>query len=158
MRYSFLIIVLFCFLSRVFSQIQPKSRMNESEKGQLQKLETFFCEPIGKETEVDGRHWQTYLDRNLQLDSLESDTLPAGTYSITVLFAIDKEGCITNVRIQNDSGYGLGDKIIRVMSGCNLRWIPAERNGRKVKAFRRQVITFIVEEECEEKIPSEFIL
>jgi len=133
--------------------------MNESRKGQPQKLETFFCGPIKKEAEVDIKQWESYLVQNLPLDSLEIDRIPAGTYSSTTLFIIDKEGYITDVRIQKDPGYGLGDKIIRVLCGYNLRWIPAERNGRKVKAFRKQIITFIIEkEECEEKISSEFIL
>lgn len=160
MKYSFVIVVvLFYFSSPALSQTGSFPKNSKPEKMQSQKSDSFFCGPIEKDPEVDTNHWQTYLARNLKLDSLETDTIPAGIYNIVVLFVIDKEGCITIVNIPNDPGYGLGDKVIRVMSSYTERWIPAERNGRKVKAFRKQVVTFIIEKkECPENLPVEFML
>lgn len=148
MRYAFLILMMLWFFSKGFSQTKSSSEGNEN---------IIICGVIEKDAYVDIKHWQTYLDQNLQLDSLALDTIPAGTYDIGVVFIIDKQGCLTGIRIQNDPGYGLGDKIVKVISGYQ-QWIPAERNGRKVRAYRKQMVTIIAgKEEC--KVSSnEFIL
>ena len=139
---------LFCFTTA--------SSQLESQK---QKSEAFVCGRIEKEAKVDVKHWQNYLSANLKLNSIAQDTIPAGTYNITAMFIIDKEGCITDVKIRDDPGYGLGKKVVRVISGYTLKWIPAEMNGRKVRAFRKQIITITVKnEKCKEKLPAEFIL
>ena len=111
---------------------------------------------IEKDAQVDIKHWQAYLDQNLQLDSLAQDTIPEGTYSITVMFIIGKNGCIDEVKILNDPDYGLGKKVSKVISEYE-QWIPAERNGRKVRAYRKLVVMIVAKkEEC--KGSAEFIL
>ena len=135
--------------SKGFSQTKSSSAANEN---------ILICGVIEKDAHVDIKHWQTYLDQNLQLDSLALDTIPAGTYYIGVVFIIDKQGCLTDIKIQNDPGYGLGDKIVKVVSGYQ-QWIPAERNGRKVRAYRKQIVTFVVgKEECSVESPTGFML
>ena len=143
MRLSFLILILFCFL-QVSSQSRPVENI------------FYSCRVIEKDAQVDIKHWQAYLDQHLQLDSLAMDTIPRGIYNITVVFLIDKKGCLTEVKALNDPGYGLGNRVIKVISGYE-QWIPAERNGRKVRAYRKQVVTIIAEKgECKES--AEFIL
>ena len=106
----------------------------------------YSCRVIEKDAQVDTRHWQAYLGQNLQLDSLAEDTIPKGTYSITAMFIIGKNGCIDIVRILDDPGYGLGEKASKVISEYE-QWIPAERNGRKVRAYRKLVVTIIAKKE-----------
>ena len=145
MRHSFFISLLFWVSSQGFSQTKPS----------LKNIDKIFCCSSEKDAEVDIKHWQAYLDQNLQLDSLAMDTIPPGIYGITVIFIIDKKGCLTEVKALNDPGYGLGIRVIRVISGYE-QWIPAERNGRKVRAYRKQVVTIISgKEKCKR---SEFIL
>ena len=153
MRYFFFILLIVCFNSPVLSQTNPNHK--GAKKDQEQKAEIIFCGPIEIEAKVDIQHWRAYLEQNLQLDSLA----PPGTYSITATFIIGKNGCIDEVKILSDPGYGLGKKAAKVIAEYQ-QWFPAERNGRKVKAYRKQVITIIVEEEeeCEEKLSKEFIL
>ena len=139
---------LFCFVT---SSSQIECQKQESEK--------IICGRMEKEAKVDIKHWQNYLSENLKLDSHAQDTIPAGIYNITVLFIIDREGCITNVEVRDDPGYGLGKKVVRVISGYTSKWIPAEMNGRKVKAYRKQIVTITVKnEKCRDKMPEEFIL
>ena len=139
--------MLFCI--RTSSQIES----------QKQEFEKIVCGRIEKEARVDIEHWQNYLSENLKLHPLAHDTIPPGVYNITVLFIIDKEGCITNAEVPNDPGYGLGKKVIRVLSGYNSKWIPAEMNGRKVRAYRKQILTITVKnEDCTEKLREEFML
>ena len=125
---------------------------------QSRPVENIFysCRVIEKDAQVNIKHWQAYLDKGLQLDSLAQDTIPGGTYAITAIFIIGKKGCIDEVKILNDSGYGLGEKVSKVIFEYE-QWIPAERNGRKVRAYRKQVVTIIAEKgECKES--AEFIL
>jgi len=143
-RLSFLILILLCFL-QVFSQTRPVENI------------FYSCRVIEKYAQVDIKHWQAYLDQNIQLDSLARDTIPEGTYSIIAMFIIGKNGCIGEVKILSEPGYGLGEKASKVISEYE-QWIPAERNGRKVRAYRKQVIKFIVEKEACESSSTEFIL
>ena len=103
---------------------------------------------------MDEKHWEKYLDKNFALDSLATDTIPRGTYKIIAQFIIDKEGCITNVKLVSDPGYGLGARVIRAISSYDGICIPSEQNGRKVKAYRKQEITLAVGESTCKKIPS----
>ncbi len=134
-------------------------RSSSQIESQKQEFEKIVCGRIEKEAIVDIKHWQSYLSENLKLDSLAQDTIPSGIYNITALFVIDKEGCITNAEVRDDPGYGLGKKVVRVISGYTLKWIPAERNGRKIRAYRKQIVTITVKnEKCKDKMPEEFIL
>ena len=147
MRHSFFISLLFWVSSQGFSQTKPS----------LKNIDKIFCCSSEKDAEVDIKHWQAYLDKNLQLDSTTQDTIPEGTYSITAMFIIGKNGCIDEVKILNGSRYGLGEKVSRVISEYE-QWVPAERNGRKVRAYRKLVLTIVAKkEECKGSF-AEFIL
>jgi protein TonB len=108
---------------------------------------------------MDEKHWRSYLSKNLELDALAIDSIPDGIYKVTVLFIINKEGCITDVKLVNDPGYGLGIKVIKTIYLYDGKCIPSVQNGRKVKAYIKQEITFVIEEEsCKEISPNGFIL
>ena len=108
---------------------------------------------------MDEKHWKNYLEKNLELDSLTLDTIPEGTYKVITIFIINKEGCISNVKVITDPGYGLGARVIKVISSYDQTCIPSEQNGRKVKAYRKQEITFVIGETvCEEISPGGFML
>jgi len=103
-------------------------------------------------------HWQAYLDQHLQMDQATLDTIPSGIYILTVVFLINKDGCISDIKILNNPGYGLGQRAFEVISAYQ-QWIPAERNGRKVRAFRKQVLTIkIGKEKCEENLSEKIML
>jgi hypothetical protein len=142
-RYSFLVLTLICFLQS-FSQ-----------PGQNP---FFSCKVIEKDARVDSMHWQAYLDQHLQMDQATLDTIPSGVYILTVVFLINKDGCISDIKILNNPGYELGQKASEVISAYQ-QWIPAERNGRKVRAFRKQVLTIkIRKEKCEENLSAKIML
>ena len=138
MPYLFLINFLFCFSSPVISQAH----------------QIYSHCSVWKDAQMDEKHWKKYLDKNLEPDSLATDTIPRGTYKIIAQFIIDKEGCITNVKIVSDPGYGLAARVIRAISSYDGICIPSEQNGRKVKACRKQEITLVFGESKCEKIPA----
>ena len=71
---------------------------------------------------------------------------PAGTYTVVVQFVVDKEGNMSDVKALTSHGYGMEDEAVRVIKK-GPQWKPAIQNGRNVKAYRRQPITFQIEEQ-----------
>jgi hypothetical protein len=132
-------------------QVNPKAEIEYPPVLALDSNLAFFC-ILEEDATIDFKKWNSYLVENLTLDSFEANKIPLGTYRLIAHFIIDTTGCITQVKIINDPGFGLGNKISNVLCANKICWIPANRNGRKIKNFRSQSFTFIVgeEESCEE--------
>jgi protein TonB len=81
--------------------------------------------------------WRQYLERNLRVDS----DIPEGTYAVLIQFVVDRDGNISDVIALTDHGYGMEDEAKRVIKR-GPKWNPAIQNGREVKAYRKQLITF----------------
>jgi periplasmic protein TonB len=99
--------------------------------------------------EIDAKftgNWRAFLERNLNANVPTDNDAPPGTYSIIIQFVVDKEGNISDVKPLTSHGYGMEQEAIRVIRKAT-KWEPAIQNGYKVKAYRRQPITFQVMEE-----------
>lgn len=87
--------------------------------------------------------WRQYLERNLNANVPVDNGAAEGTYTTMVQFVVDKEGNISDVRPVTNHGYGMEEEAIRVIKR-GPKWTPAIQNGRPVKAYRKQPITFQV--------------
>lgn len=87
--------------------------------------------------------WRQYLERNCNAQVAGDNGAPEGTYTTIVQFVVDKEGNISDVRALTSHGYGMEEEAMRVIKK-GPKWVPAIQNGRQVKAYRRQPITFVV--------------
>jgi len=90
--------------------------------------------------------WRQYLERNANGQVATDNGAPEGTYTVVVQFVVDKEGNISDVRSLTNHGYGMEEEAMRVIRK-GPKWSPAIQNGRQVKAYRKQPITFRVESE-----------
>jgi protein TonB len=90
--------------------------------------------------------WRKFLERNLRGDVASEGGAPSGTYTVVVQFVVDKEGNVSDVKALTSHGYGMEDEAVRVIKK-GPQWKPAIQNGRNVKAYRRQPITFQIEEQ-----------
>ncbi len=90
--------------------------------------------------------WRQYLERNANGQVATDNGAPEGTYTTVVQFVVDKEGNISDVRALTNHGYGMEEEAMRVIKK-GPKWSPAVQNGRQVKAYRKQPITFRVEAE-----------
>ena len=90
--------------------------------------------------------WRQYLERNANGQVATDNGAPEGTYTTVVQFVVDKEGNISDVRALTNHGYGMEEEAMRVIRK-GPKWSPAIQNGRQVKAYRKQPITFRVESE-----------
>jgi protein TonB len=99
--------------------------------------------------------WTKYVTREIErnMDELQDDGR-SGT--VVVLFIVDKEGLVSEVRALQCSEAGVtsclgpGTKLAEVAVSAikkGPKWKPAVQNGRNVKAYRRQPVTFRLEEE-----------
>jgi len=90
--------------------------------------------------------WRRYLERNLNNNVVQENGAPPGKYTVIVSFRVDKDGSITEVKAENDPGYGTAEEAVRVIKK-GPKWNPAQQNGRNVIYRQRQSITFAYVEE-----------
>ncbi len=93
-------------------------------------------------------NWRKYLINTLKAEVPTNNFAPPGAYTVVIQFLVDKEGNISEVKPMTNHGFGMEEEVIRVISK-GPRWIPAVQDGRQVKAFRKQPITFQVTGEFE---------
>ena len=71
---------------------------------------------------------------------------PTGNYTVIVSFLVDKRGAISEVKAENDPGYGTAAEAVRVIER-GPAWTPAVQNGRNVIYRQKQAITFVISEQ-----------
>lgn len=102
--------------------------------------------PIFDKVEIDAEfdgNWQKFLLRNLNPQTPIDNDAPAGNYTVLIQFVVDVDGTVSDIKPLTTLGYGLEQEAIRVLKKA-AKWKPAIQNGRQVKAYRRQAITFQV--------------
>lgn len=114
-----------------------EEKKEEDENRIFDKVEIEASYPGG-----DGK-WRQYLERTLNANTPVDNGAPEGTYTTVVQFVVDKEGNISDVRALTNHGYGMEQEAVRVIQK-GPKWTPAQQNGRFVKAYRKQPITFQV--------------
>jgi periplasmic protein TonB len=102
---------------------------------------------VEREAEFPGDNaaWTRYVQKNLDgFNPSESGAAP-GKYQVIVRFVVSKDGTISDVQPETNFGYGMEELAVKcIKKGPN--WKPALQNGINVNAYRRQPITFLVEE------------
>ena len=86
------------------------------------------------------------MERNLNPNAPVDNGAPEGSYTIWVQFIVDKEGNISDVKPLTSHGFGMEDEAAKIIKK-GPKWTPAQQNGRQVKAYRKQPITFVVQAE-----------
>lgn len=87
--------------------------------------------------------WARFLRRNLNSDIPADQGAPPSNYTVIVSFIVDRNGTISDVRAENDPGYGTAAEAIRVIKKSP-NWTPAIQNGLNVIYRQKQAITFQV--------------
>ena len=90
--------------------------------------------------------WVRYLERTLNRDLPVENGAPTGKYTVVVSFIVSKDGSISEVKAENDPGYGTKEEAERVIQR-GPKWKPAVQNGRSVIYRQRQSIVFMVSED-----------
>lgn len=125
---------------------QPAALTEGVSKGIIEENPTPKPEfiPIEVEARFDG-DWAKFLFKHLDPQVAINNGAPNGNYTVVLQFVVDIDGSVSEIKALTNHGYGLEEEAIRVIKKAK-KWEPAIQNGRKVKAYRKQPITFQVTE------------
>lgn len=84
-----------------------------------------------------------FIERNLKADVPVRQKAPLGQYLVVVQFIVGTDGSIEGITPLTHFGFGMEEEVERMLKRSP-RWEPAQQFGKKVKAYRRQPITFVV--------------
>jgi protein TonB len=100
------------------------------------------------EASVDPKQWTRHLQSQLQryIEDAASSGMDPGTYTVQVRFLVEKDGSIADVQSLNDPGFGLSKAAVDVVKR-GPKWNPGIQNGKPVRSYHTQPITFVVQEQ-----------
>jgi len=100
------------------------------------------------EASVDPKAWSRWLTTQLQryIEDAASAGMEPGTYTVQVKFLVERDGSITDVQALNDPGFGLAKAAVDVVRK-GPKWNPGIQNGKQVRSYHTQPITFVVQEQ-----------
>jgi protein TonB len=100
------------------------------------------------EASVDPKQWTRHLQTNLQryIEDAASAGMEPGTYTVQVKFLVERDGSIADVQALNDPGFGLSKGAVDVVKK-GPRWNPGIQNGKQVRSYHTQPITFVIQEQ-----------
>lgn len=103
---------------------------------------------VQKQAEFPGgqKAWQSFLKENMDTDVPVRNGAPTGKYIVLVSFIIDKEGNLSELKAENDPGFGTKEEALKIMKQSP-RWIPATQNGKNIIYRQRQIVGFLVSED-----------
>ena len=134
------------FKSQIIQAPITEERSSILEVPKIDDETTIFMR-VENEAEFPGGYlaWVSYLQKYLNPNTPFDNGAPNGTYQVIVKFVVSKDGTISDVNGETKCGYGMEEEAIKIIKR-GPKWQPALQNGRNVNAYRRQPITFIVEE------------
>ena len=136
---AFLFIVQQSFAQKV----NDKPTVNNPVTGDEDKV--FNKVEVEAEFSSGNQGWREYLMKNLKANVPVKKKAPAGKYTVVIRFIVNKDGRIRSIEPETSFGYGMEEEVMRIIKK-GPKWIPAMQNGRPVNAYRRQPVTFMVEE------------
>lgn len=129
--------------------VTPPASVDQG-KGLVEVTKPVEKEPeIFTKVEVDAIYpgnWKSFLERNLDGQVAVDNGASPGTYTVIIQFVVDVAGNVSDIRPLTNHGFGMEQEAMRVIKKSN-KWKPAIQNGREVKAYRKQPITFQVTEQ-----------
>lgn len=143
---------------------QIPSRTEANKKDAAESYDKVFTQtqipaefPGGKEA------WMKYLVKNLKRDLPVKNGAGPGKYKVELSFIVDANGGISDIKAENDPGFGTAEEAIRMIKN-GPAWVPAKQNGINVTSEAKQTITFIISDENETydkvftqtQVPAEF--
>lgn len=96
---------------------------------------------------VDPVAWRQHLEARLGavIEKAAKKGMKPGRYTVNVRFLVEKDGSISDVKALNDPGFGLAKAAEKVVK-TGPRWKPARQNGRAVRSYHTQPISFVITE------------
>jgi N-acetylmuramoyl-L-alanine amidase len=90
--------------------------------------------------------WKSYLIKNAKAEMPVMEGWKSGVYKIIVSFIVRKDGSVADVKTNDYPGSQTSEHCIDLIRN-GPKWKPARQNGQPVNAYKKQPITFVVEEQ-----------
>ncbi len=75
--------------------------------------------------------FRNFVGSNFEKPEMEEDKI----LTVKVSFVVEKDGSLSNIKVLQDPGFGLGDEAIRVLKLLKTRWEPGLIDGEKVRTL-----------------------
>jgi len=110
--------------------------------------ENKIFEKVEIDATVNMAQWRRHLENQLTryIEDAASSGMAPGNYTVNVRFLVERDGSIAQVKALNDAGYGLSAGAVEVVKR-GPKWSPGEQNGKKVRSYHTQPITFQIQEQ-----------
>lgn len=72
-------------------------------------------------------------------------SVPGLVDKVVLTFIVERDGALTDLRIIHDAGFGTGQQVASILEN-GPKWIPASKDGKKVRVLHRLPIPIITEE------------
>ncbi len=90
--------------------------------------------------------WKNYLQKNLDPTIPVDEGWKEGVFKVIVSFIVGNDGTITDVKSENYQGSKTSMACINLIKN-GPKWNAAVQNGHPVNAYKKQPITFVIEEQ-----------
>ncbi|HSN59771.1 MAG TPA: N-acetylmuramoyl-L-alanine amidase, partial [Ferruginibacter sp.] len=90
--------------------------------------------------------WSKYLRENLNANMPVDEGWSGGTFKVIVRFVVSKDGSISDVVAENYIGTKTAQMCVDFIKN-GPKWIPGRQNNRVVNSYKKQPITFVVQEQ-----------
>lgn len=136
-----LTVICLFFSANLFAQVTPPPSIDSA------KTEDRIFTKVDVEASYPGGDlaWRNYLVKNLNPDVPVDNGSPSGKFTVVIKFIVSRDGTLSDISPETRMRFGMEEEVLRIIKKSG-RWIPAEQNNRKVNAYRRQPVTFIVEQ------------
>jgi protein TonB len=142
MKIVFSYILLIFFLNSEAQDISKQKSVTDTSYAKKITINNKSVAKIEIESDYPGgaNAWARFLQANLQYPNKAIRKKIEGT--VVVQFIVDKDGSVSDIQaISGPENGGLKEEAIRVIK-ISGNWRPAVQDGRKVKSYKKQPITF----------------
>lgn len=98
------------------------------------------------ESGTNQQDWDSYMRKSTVLPDSLAESIPPGRYNVLISFVINVDGTVSNVKAENDPGYGLAARALMIFKGYQGKWRPGIQCGRMVKSYKKEPVIFIFPE------------
>ncbi|RYZ99659.1 MAG: energy transducer TonB [Sphingobacteriaceae bacterium] len=85
--------------------------------------------------------WRKFLEKNLRYPSMATDAGKSG--KVWVSFVVEKDGQISNVKVDQGAGYGMDEEALRVLK-LSKKWKPGLQRGEPVRVKYTLPLNFVL--------------
>ncbi|GMV77141.1 MAG: hypothetical protein AMXMBFR79_02760 [Chitinophagaceae bacterium] len=130
---------------------EEKAKQEENAKYKIEDDPDYLYEEDKVQIKPDfntSNTWTKFIERNINPQIPIENKAPAGKYIVKVSFIVDKNGSLSNMKVDNDPGFGTKEEVERIINKFPYKSMTqASIHGKNVKCIVRKEVTFYISED-----------